>query len=403
VGFNLGQIPLQPRVSRAGIELVKRFEGLRRKAAALPSGGWTIGYGHTLSAREGAEVSEEEAEALLIYDLRRVAEKVWVSLYTPLNQNQFDALCAFAFNIGVENFAASAVAKRLNEGNYLQAAAAFELWRKAEFDGESLVVDALVRRRAAEKALFLTPPDGFRPAPTPVPRVRLDPSVIEAMETRRPGLANPVLGEAPLDTPLATFEREEDQLSLGLTPPQAPPAPGELPAEEESPALAAAAGLRAKLERLLSETHEAPLAAEPEPDFAEETEPPPPPPAEDHTLSAASSAEASKPPEPPPAAPNWVEDVVGGFGRRVRPVEYSSFPTSTPTPRRIRAPFGWPMLLLGLVGLAMFLGSIVAMLGGKATFPNLCIGLVGIICIAPAAIRFLLNRLELPPGGPGAE
>ena len=60
---------MKPRhqISRAAIDLIKRFEGYRAKAARLPDGRWTIGYGHTLTAREGAEVSEKDAEALLLY------------------------------------------------------------------------------------------------------------------------------------------------------------------------------------------------------------------------------------------------------------------------------------------------------------------------------------------------
>ena len=176
----LGQMKLHPRVTRTGVELVKRFEGLRRRAARLPDGGWTIGYGHTVSAREGAEVTPEDAEALLYYDLSEVAGKLDAWTFTPLNQNQFEALSAFAFNISTENFRNSTVLKRVNEGQHLLAGAAMELWRKADFNGEDLVVDALVRRRAAEKAHYLTPPEGFRPAPSPVLRPAFDHSVIEA-------------------------------------------------------------------------------------------------------------------------------------------------------------------------------------------------------------------------------
>jgi len=60
------------RVSAAAIELIKRFEGLRLTAEQLDDGRWTIGYGHTRSAREGAAVSEADAEALLTYDLVEV-------------------------------------------------------------------------------------------------------------------------------------------------------------------------------------------------------------------------------------------------------------------------------------------------------------------------------------------
>src|SRR5215471_8163927 len=97
------------RVSPAAIELIKRFEGYRRKAAQLPDGRWTIGHGHTLTAKQGAEVSEADAEALLIYDLIAVSQAVTEQVHAPLTANQFDALCAFAFNIGLDNFARSGV------------------------------------------------------------------------------------------------------------------------------------------------------------------------------------------------------------------------------------------------------------------------------------------------------
>jgi lysozyme len=168
---------MKPRyqVSRAAVELIKRFEGYRMKAAQLPDGRWTLGYGHTLTARAGASVSEQDAEALLLYDLITVAHAVNENVYTPLSQNQFDALVCFAFNIGTENFVRSAVLRRLNEGAPLLAACEMEMWRKADFEGERIVVDALVRRRSAEKALFLTPADGhWVAAPSSVLRPKID-------------------------------------------------------------------------------------------------------------------------------------------------------------------------------------------------------------------------------------
>jgi len=168
---------MKPRhqVSRAAVDLIKRFEGYRMKAAQLPDGRWTLGYGHTLTARQGATVSEQDAEALLLYDLITVAHAVNEHSYTPLNQNQFDSLVCFAFNIGVENFIRSGVLRRINEGSLLQAACAMEMWRKADFEGERIVIDALVRRRAAEKTLFLTPTDGhWVAAPSPILRPKVD-------------------------------------------------------------------------------------------------------------------------------------------------------------------------------------------------------------------------------------
>lgn len=179
---------MKPRhqVSRAAIDLIKRFEGYRRKAAQLPDGRWTIGYGHTLTAREGAEVSENDAEALLLYDMIAVSHAVNEWVYTPLTQNQFDALCAFAFNIGLENFRRSSALRRVNEGALLQAACAMEMWRKADFEGERIVIDALVRRRSAEKTLFLTPAGGWIPVPSPVLKPKVDYDAVNAVPRQAP-------------------------------------------------------------------------------------------------------------------------------------------------------------------------------------------------------------------------
>ncbi|MDI7775038.1 lysozyme [Asticcacaulis sp. EMRT-3] len=145
------------KVSRAGVELIKSFEGLRQTATRLPDGRWTLGYGHTFSAREGAKVTQEDADALLRFDLLPIVDTINNLVLTPLNQNQFDALVSFCFNIGAENFTASTVLKRINEGRLNEAAQAMDAWRSAEFNGQTYVLAPLIRRRAAEKSLFLTP------------------------------------------------------------------------------------------------------------------------------------------------------------------------------------------------------------------------------------------------------
>lgn len=192
------------QVSRAAIDMIKRFEGYRRKAARLPDGRWTLGYGHVQTARAGAEVSPEDAEALLLWDLIGVTHAIREHTYAPLNRNQFDALCSFVFNIGGENYRHSAVLRRLNEGQFLQAAACMEMWRKADVGGERIVVDALVRRRAAEKLLFLTPMDGWMPAPTPFLAPRLDLDAVEGL---------------PLDTPrVVSMPLDGEQARIDPTP-----------------------------------------------------------------------------------------------------------------------------------------------------------------------------------------
>ncbi|HEY8571347.1 lysozyme [Phenylobacterium sp.] len=242
---------MKPRhqVSPAAIELIKRFEGYRRKAAQLPDGRWTIGYGHTLSAREGAEVSESDAEALLLYDLIAVAKAVNELTFAPLSQNQFDALCAFVSNIGVQAFTGSQVLKRLNEGQVLKAACALELWRKAEFQGEAIVIDALVRRRSAEKTLFLTPPgDSWPVAPTPLLKPELDADAAPLVPRDEPTAL-----VASLDGDRATVQREVEP----------EPIPG-APIEDENPVSTAAEAVTARLETLFQD--EPPAEPEPEPE-----------------------------------------------------------------------------------------------------------------------------------------
>lgn len=210
---------MKPRhqVSRTAVDLIKRFEGYRQKAAQLPDGRWTVGYGHTLTAREGASVSERDAEALLLYDLISVAHSVNEHTYTPLNQNQFDSLVCFAFNIGLDNFLRSGVLRRINEGSLLQAACAMEMWRKADFEGERIVIDALVRRRSAEKTLFLTPANGeWVPAPSPVLRPKVDYDASCAIPKQTPTAVNTrtegdrVVAQREEGLPLNAVVPEED-------------------------------------------------------------------------------------------------------------------------------------------------------------------------------------------------
>jgi lysozyme len=155
-------LPSQDAVDLVRVaRLVRPFETLEARAVRRPGGGWSIGYGHVSSAREGAEVSRDEAEALLLYDLGHVASVVRSAIYAPIHRNQLEALIALAFHIGTENFLRSTTLHRFNAGDSLGAAQEIERWCRADLDGEAQVVDALVRRRAAEKAHFLTPPQGF--------------------------------------------------------------------------------------------------------------------------------------------------------------------------------------------------------------------------------------------------
>ena len=147
------------RTSRAGLDVIMAFEGFRPRYQKMPNGHWIIGYGHVRAQKEGTQVSAAEAEAILReYDLPPVERLVQDTVLAPLNQNEFDALVSLAYNIGAKAFISSDVVSQINAGNRLAAASAFDHWRKARIGGRVQLVDALVRRRATEKALFLKSP-----------------------------------------------------------------------------------------------------------------------------------------------------------------------------------------------------------------------------------------------------
>lgn len=148
------------KVSERGISLIKRYEGFHASDVMLSDGRWLIGYGHINDEESHEYLNEKEAHALLRYDLKAIEDCLEDYLLAPVTQSQFDALASLAFNIGIDNFVNSDALAYLNSGDVIAAAAAFDVWRKADFQGRPIVVDALVRRRTAEKALFLEHPNG---------------------------------------------------------------------------------------------------------------------------------------------------------------------------------------------------------------------------------------------------
>lgn len=142
-------------ISEAGLKIIKYYEGLRLKAYRCAAGVLTIGYGHTAGVKEGQTITEAQAEMYLLEDCRKFEQYVNNAAYVPitayLNQNQFDALVSFAFNLGAGNL------KKLCKGrNAAQIAAAMPQYCKAA--GKTLA--GLKRRREAEVALFNAPCTG---------------------------------------------------------------------------------------------------------------------------------------------------------------------------------------------------------------------------------------------------
>jgi lysozyme len=221
------------KVSREGVVLIKSFEGFRPHAVRGDDGRWVIGYGHTASAREGLSVGEQDAELLLQYDLLPVVKALNERAPAGLNQHQFDALASFAISVGVERFLASDVLQRLNEGQAGRAADALIGWPEAPSP------DARLRRRAAERALFIADPGSavtladLLAAPLPPPPVEAAEPEADPSDARAAAVAA-LLGEAvePETAGAAPAEAVELQPEQ---PAEAAPAPAPAPSAAFSP------------------------------------------------------------------------------------------------------------------------------------------------------------------------
>lgn len=175
------------KVNQAGLELIKRFEGLRLRAYQDVAGIWTIGYGHIKNVVAGMKISAAEAEEFLKEDLAEVEAALKKLITVKVNSNEFDALASLVFNIGTGAFKNSTTLRQLNKDNRLAAADAIELWNKATVNGKKVVIAGLAARRAAEKGLFLTPIEELPPlvkdAPKRVPITKGE----ETVEVGEPG------------------------------------------------------------------------------------------------------------------------------------------------------------------------------------------------------------------------
>ena len=136
------------KISDAGLNLIKKYEGLRLEAYKCPSGIWTIGYGHTNGVTQGMKISHEQADIFLRSDVAN-SEK-YVNQYDAIyhfTQNQYDALVSFTYNCGAGN-----LKKLVNGGQrtIAEISNAMPNYNK----GGGKVLNGLVKRRADEKAMF---------------------------------------------------------------------------------------------------------------------------------------------------------------------------------------------------------------------------------------------------------
>jgi lysozyme len=140
------------KVNNAGLELIKKYEGLRLKVYTCPAGILTVGYGHTgPDVRSGQTITPEKAAELLAADVEKFERGVAGLLRRAVTENQFSALVSFAYNLGLGNLGKSTLLKKLNDGDFTGAAAEFGKWNKAA----GRVLPGLTARREAERTLFM--------------------------------------------------------------------------------------------------------------------------------------------------------------------------------------------------------------------------------------------------------
>ena len=137
-------------ISQEGLSLIKKFEGCRLESYKCAAGVPTIGYGSTTNIEMGMTITQEGAEDLLLEDVAVYEEAVMNAVKVPMNQNQFDSLVSWTFNLGSTNLNNSTLLSVLNAGNIEDVPNQIKRWNKAG----GKVLEGLIRRREAEALLF---------------------------------------------------------------------------------------------------------------------------------------------------------------------------------------------------------------------------------------------------------
>jgi lysozyme len=350
---------LNPRLSRPAVELVKRFEPFEPVARPTHDGGWVVGYGHTRTARQGATVTRDDAEALLLYDLSAAADQVGEIVRAPLNGPQFEALTAFVFSIGPDNFRRSGVPDRLEVGAYPQAAEGIERWRSAEPGHDAQEVAAQARRGAAEKAHFL----GRVAAPAAAGETSAVLAAVDSLQAK--------LRELVPDTAAAAAEPARPVAA-------APEHHHHIPFPTER--LATAFGVAAPI-----------MAAA---GLVGVAEPPPPP------FAAPPVVEPAAKPHAGPAYDPLSEEGLdahdeGPLLENAPAVHAPSLARPEPSSQATTESKSSPSLLrylphvIGAGGLVLFAGAALAILRGQPSLPSLGLGLVGAVIMAGALYKLM--------------
>lgn len=158
-------------LSRNGRVLIEQREGERLTVYRDSAGYLTVGVGHKLPAsttlKLGDTITQAQCDTWLEQDLAWACHDVNDLVTVPLNQDQFDALVSFVFNIGDHGFESSTLLALLNKGDYTGAQAQFQRWHFVICNGVKTASPGLLNRRLGEAAQFGT----VRVAPAPVPQL----------------------------------------------------------------------------------------------------------------------------------------------------------------------------------------------------------------------------------------
>ena len=139
------------KISQAGYDLIKSFEGCKLTAYEDVVGVWTVGYGSTGGdVCKGLTITQDNAEQRLRDHIGKLEGAIDRMVTVPLTQGEFDALCSFAYNVGAGALQKSTLLKKLNASDYDGACLQFSRWNKAD----GIPFAGLTRRRAAEMKRF---------------------------------------------------------------------------------------------------------------------------------------------------------------------------------------------------------------------------------------------------------
>lgn len=142
------------KISAKGLDLIKRFEGCRLTSYQDIGGVWTVGWGTTgPDIGPNLTITQAQADARLEEHVDKFSTGVSNCLRVAINQNQFDALVSFSYNVGLTAFRNSTLLRLLNDGAETSIVAS-EFLRWTKVDGK--VIEGLKNRREAEHQLFLT-------------------------------------------------------------------------------------------------------------------------------------------------------------------------------------------------------------------------------------------------------